>query len=318
MRKRLFIALLSLLSAFGVFAAYPDKPITVLVGFPPGSAPDIAARLITDKLSSRIGQAIVVENRSGAAGTIAASALARAPADGYTLMFGSSSTLAIAPALYKNLPFDPVKLTPVIQAVRGPFILTVRSELPVHDLKELVAYASERPGKLTYGSSGNGSVHHLCMEMLKSSAGLDIVHVPFKGGPPDWLAFDRGDVDMICDSMPNPAPALQSGRGRAVAITGDQRSAILPNVATFKEQGRPDVDIEFWYGFVAPPGMPADVVNTLNRAITAVLRDPEIISRNKVDGIEMAPGTPENFGRLIAAEVKKWPPIIEKAHVKIN
>ena len=316
--KRLLIALFTTLSALTAAAAYPEKPITVLVGFPPGSAPDVAARMVTQKLGSRLGQQVIVENRAGAAGTIAATALARAPADGYTLMFGSSSTLSVAPALYKNLQYDPVKLTPVVQMVRGNFILTVRAGLPVQNLKELIAYAKERPGKLSYGSSGNGSLHHLCMEMLKSSSDIDIIHVPFRGSPPNWLALNSGEVDMICDSMPNPIPTLQSARGRAVAVTGDQRISALPNVPTFKEQGHPSVDIEFWYGFVAPPGTPASVVNVLNREITAVLRDPDIISRHQTQSIEVVPGTPEDFGKLIAGEVKKWPPIIQKAGVKID
>jgi len=316
--KRLLIALLASLSALTAAAAFPEKPITVLVGFPPGSAPDVAARSVTQKLSTRLGQQVIVENRAGAAGTIAATALTRAPADGYTLMFGSSSTLSVAPALYKNLQYDPVKLTPVVQMVRGAFILTVRAGLPVQNLKELIAYAKERPGKLTYGSSGNGSLHHLCMEMLKSSSDIDVIHVPFKGSPPNWLALNSGEVDMICDSMPNPIPTLQANRGRAIAVTGEQRISALPNVPTFKEQGHAAVDLEFWYGFVAPPGTPANVVSTLNREITAVLHDPDIINRQKAQSIEVVPGTPEEFGKLIAGEVKKWPAIIQKAGVKID
>jgi tripartite-type tricarboxylate transporter receptor subunit TctC len=315
--KRLLFSMLTAV-AVAANAAYPEKPITVLVGFPPGSAPDVAARLVTHKLSTRLGQQVIVENRAGAAGTIAATALTRAPADGYTLMFGSSSTLSVAPALYKNLQYDPLKLTPVVQMLRGAFILTVRSDLPIQNLKELVSYAKDRPGALTYGSSGNGSLHHLCAEMLKSSAGIDIRHVPFKGSPPNWLALNRGEVDMICDSMPNPIPTMQSGRGRAIAITGDDRISMLPGVATFKEQGHQAVDIEFWYGFVAPPETPAAIVNTLNREITAVLRDPEIISRHQAQSLDIVPGKPEDFGKLIAGEVRKWPGIVQKAGVKID
>jgi tripartite-type tricarboxylate transporter receptor subunit TctC len=316
--KRLLIASLTALCALTAAAAFPDKPITVLVGFPPGSAPDVAARSITQKLGERLGQQVIVENRAGAAGTIAATALSRAPADGYTLMFGSSSTLSVAPSLYKNLQYDPVKLTPVVQAVRGAFILTVRSGLPVQNVKELIAYAKERPGKLSYGSSGNGSLHHLCMEMLKSSADIDIIHVPFKGSPPNWLALNSGEVDMICDSMPNPTPTLQAGRGRAIAVSGDERISVLPKVPTFKEQGLPAVDIVFWYGFVAPPATPANIVNTLNREITAVLREPEIVNAQKAQSIDVVPGTPEDFGKLIAGEVRKWPAVIQKAGVKID
>jgi tripartite-type tricarboxylate transporter receptor subunit TctC len=317
--KRLILALAATFAGCAAVAAYPEKPITVVVGFPPGSAPDVAARAVSQKLAARIGQPVVVENRSGAAGTIGAAAVARAPADGYTLLLGSASSLTVGPAVYKNLGYDTVKsFAPVVQMLRGAFILTVRADLPVQDLKGLVAYAKAHPGRLTYGSSGNGSLHHLCMEMFKSASGSFITHIPFRGSPPNWLALNAGEVDMICDSMPNPIPTLQSGKGRAVAVTGDAKGGSLPRALTFKEQGYPAVDIEFWYGFLAPAGTPPDVVGKLNAEITAVLRDPEIVGRYKAQGIEIVPGTPEEFGKLLAAEVKVWPPIVNKAGAKID
>jgi tripartite-type tricarboxylate transporter receptor subunit TctC len=317
--KRLLVLLSTALAACAALADYPEKPITVIVGFPAGSAPDVAARLVTQKLATRLGQAVVVDNRAGAAGTLGAAAAARAPADGYTLLFGSASSLTVGPALYKNLPYDTVKsFTPVVQMLRGAFILTVRADLPVNNLKDLVAYSKERPGQLTYGSSGNGSLHHLCVEMFKSAAGVDITHVPYRGSPPNWLALNRGEVDMICDSMPNPIPTLQAGKGRAVAVTGDRRADVVPNAGTFKEQGYPNVSIDFWYGFLAPAGTPPDVVNKLNAEIAHVLRDPEIVNRYKAQSIDIVPGKPEEFGRLIAAEAKMWGPVVEKAKVKID
>jgi tripartite-type tricarboxylate transporter receptor subunit TctC len=315
----LLVVLSAALTTLTAAAAYPDKPITVIVGFPAGSAPDVAARLVTQKLATRLGQAVVVDNRAGAAGTIGAAAAARAPADGYTLLFGSASSLTVGPALYKNLSYEPVKsFSPVIQMLRGAFMLTVRADLPVNDLKELVAYAKERPGRLSYGSSGNGSLHHLCVEIFKSAAGVDITHVPYRGSPPNWLALNRGEVDMICDSMPNPIPTLQSGKGRAIAVTGEQRAEVVPKAGTFKEQGYPGVNIDFWYGFLAPAGTPAPVVSKLNAEIAAVLRDPEIVNRYKAQSIEILTGKPEEFGRLIAAEARMWPPVVEKAGVKID
>lgn len=316
--KRTLIALMTGLSLVTAAAAYPDKPITVLVGFPAGSAPDVTARVVIQKLATRLGQPVVVENRAGAAGTIAASALARSPADGYTLMFGSSGTLSVAPALYRNVQFDPVKLTPVVQTHRGAFILTVRADLPVRNVKELIAYAKEKPGTLSYGSSGNGSLHHLCMEMLRGAAGINMMHVPYNGSPPNWLALNRGEVDMICDSMPNPTATLRAGRGRAVAVTSENRVSVLPNVPTFREQGLPEVDVEFWYGFVAPPGTPAEVVNKLNREIAAVMSDPELLARHQAEGIEVVPGKPEEFGKVIATGVAKWSQIVQRVGVKID
>lgn len=317
--KRFFVAITAAISCLAALAAYPEKPITVVVGFPPGSAPDVAARAVTQKLGARLGQSVVVENRSGAAGTIAAAAVARAPADGHTLFFGSASSLTVGPALYKNLSFDTVKsFAPVVQMLRGAFILTVRSELPVNDLKGLVAYAKVLPGRLTYGSSGNGSLHHLCMEMFKSAAGIYVTHIPFRGSPPNWLALNGGEVDMICDSMPNPIPTLQSGKGRAIAVTGERRVEALSKTPTFKEQGFPSVNIDFWYGFLAPAGTPADVVDKLNTEITAVLRDPEIVNRYKAQGIDLVPGRPDDFGRLLAAELTVWPAIVKRAGVTID
>lgn len=299
--------------------AYPDGRITVVVGFPAGSAPDVAARIVTPKLSARIGQTIVVDNRAGAAGTIGTAAVARAKPDGYTLLFGSASSLTLGPALYKNLSYDPVtSFTPIIQILRGPFILSVRSELPINNVQDLVAYGKARPGKLSYGSSGNGSLHHLCVEMLKSATGLDIQHIPFKGSPPNWLAMNSGDVDLICDSMPNPTPTLQAGKARAIAITGDDRVDILRQTATFKEQGFPQINIDFWYGFLAPAGTPAEIVNKLNAEIAEVLKDPEIINRYRAQGIEILHGKPQDFGRLIAREAAEWPAVITKAGVKVD
>ncbi|MBI2739964.1 MAG: tripartite tricarboxylate transporter substrate binding protein [Rhodospirillales bacterium] len=233
--KRLLLALCLACAAQGASARdFPDRTITVIVGFPPGSGPDVAVRTVTQRLSTRLGQPIIVDNRAGAAGTIGAAAAAHAPADGYTLLFGSASSRTVAPHLCKNLTYDTVTaFAPIVQMLRGAFILTVRADLPARDLKQLVAYAKERPGKLSYGSSGNGSLHHLCMELFNNVAGVNITHVPYKGSPPNWLALNNGEVDMICDSMPNPLPTLQSRKGRVLAITGDHRSDSLPDIPTF-------------------------------------------------------------------------------------
>lgn len=318
-KQRVLCLLLAACGSFSALAAYPEKAITIVVGFPPGSAPDIAARAVTQGLAAKLGQPVLVENKSGAAGTIAAGNVARAPADGHTLLLGSASSLTVGPALYKNLPYDTLKsFSPIVQMLRGAFVLTVRSGLPVNDLEELVAYAKANPGKLTYGSSGNGSLHHLCMEMFNEASGLKLNHIPYRGSPPNWLALNAGEVDMICDSMPNPIATLQSGKGRAIAIAGNERVSSLPDVKTFKEQGYPSVSIDFWYGFLAPAGTPRSVIDKLNAAIGEVVKDPEIVNRYKAQSIDIVPGTPEEFGRLLAQEVELWPPIVKKAGVTID
>jgi len=318
MRHCLYLFLISLFPLVAS-AAYPEKAITVVVGFPAGSAPDVAARLVVQKLSARLGQPVLVDNRVGAASTIGTASVARAEPDGYTLLFGSASGLTVGPALYANLRYDPVKsFTPVIQMLRGAFILSVRSDLPVNDIKELVQYARQHPGKLTYGSSGNGSLHHLCIEMLKSAAGIDAQHIPYRGSPPNWLALHNGEVDMICDSMPNPIPALQAGKARAIAVTGDTRVEYVSKAATFKEQGFPQINIDFWYGFLAPAGTPPAIVDKLNLEIGEVLNDPEIVNRYKAQDIEILHEKPQDFGRLIAREAAEWPAIVRKAGVRID
>ncbi|MDB5772468.1 MAG: hypothetical protein JWM42_2842 [Burkholderia sp.] len=317
-KRRVYLFFISLFP-LAALAAYPEKPITVVVGFPAGSAPDVAARLVVQKLSARVRQPVLVENRPGAASTIATAAVARAEPNGYTLLFGTASGLTVGPALYNNLRYDAVKsFAPVIQMLRGAFILSVRSDLPVNNLKELVQYAKQRPGMVTFGSSGNGSLHHLCVEMLKSAAGIDLQHIPFKGSPPNWLALQTGEIDMICDSMPNPIPAVQGGKARAIAVTGDKRVDFVSDAATFKEQGYPQINIEFWYGFLAPAGTPAAIIDKLNAEIAEVLKDPEIVDRYKAQSIEILRGKPQDFGRLIAREAVEWPPIVKKAGVRID
>jgi tripartite-type tricarboxylate transporter receptor subunit TctC len=234
-------------------------------------------------------------------------------------LLGSASSLTVAPALYKNVAFDPVKsFTPIIQMLRGAFILSVRSNLPVTDLKGLISYAKANPGKLNFGSSGNGSLHHLCIEMLESATGIKMTHVPYKGSPQNWMALNNGEVDLICDSMPNPIASLQSGRARAIAVTGDDRVSSMPQVPTFKEQGVPEVNIIFWYGFLAPAGTPAPIVDKLNAAFANVFRDPEVVQRYREQGIEMTTGKPEEFGTLVAREAKDWARIIKETGVQVD
>jgi tripartite-type tricarboxylate transporter receptor subunit TctC len=317
--KRCLSLVLLCLSPLVAWAAYPEKPITVVVGFAAGSAIDTAARLTAQKLAGRLGQQVVVDNRAGAGSTIGTAAVARAAPDGYTLLFGSAAGLSVGPALYKNLGYDGVRsFAPVIQMLGGAFVLSTRSGLPVSDLKGLIAYAKQHPGKLSYGSSGVGTLHHLCVEMLKSATGLDIVHIPYKGSSASWLALMSGETDMICDAVPAAMSSVQAGKAKAIAVTGDRRVAVLPQVGTFKEQGFAEIGIEFWFGFLAPAGTPPAIVSQLNSAIAEVLKDPEIISRYQKEGYEVMRGPPEDLGRLIAREADAYAKVIDKAGVKLD
>jgi tripartite-type tricarboxylate transporter receptor subunit TctC len=299
--------------------AFPERALTIVVGFPPGSGPDVAARMVATRLAAQLGQQVIVENRAGAGGTIGTAAVARAAPDGHTLVLGSASALTVSPGLYKNLPYDPVKsFTPIVQMLRGAFILSVRSDMPVKDLKGLVEYTRARAGKVNYGSSGNGTLHHLCVEMLKNATGASLTHIPYKGGPQNWVAFNGGEVDVICDSMPGPMATLKSGRARAIAVTGEQRLSILPEAGTFREQGVPEVDIVFWYGFLAPAGTPRPIVDRLNAEITTALKDPELLARYAAQNIDITPGTPAEFGELIARETAQYRQVITRAGITVD
>ncbi len=296
---------------------YPAKPVTLVNAFPPGGSTDIVARQLAAKLSQRFGQQFVVDNRAGAAGTIGAASVARAEPDGYTMLFGVAANLAVAPAVLKSLPYDPVKsFAPVVEIARGPYILMVNPSVPAKDVAELVAYARQNPGKLNYGSPGPGSVHHLVNEMLKQATGIDIVHVPYKGGAPMYTAIVAGEVQVLIDGMPGPLAHVRGGRVRALGVTGDRRLAVLPDVKSFAEQGVKGVEAQFWWGIVVPAGTPQPVIARLNAEITQALADPEIRATFEKQSIDPSPGTAEALGALIAAESVRWAQVVAKAGIK--
>ena len=287
--------------------------------FPPGGSTDIIARQLAAKLSQRFGQQVVVDNRAGASGTIGAASVARAEPDGYTMLFGVAANLAVAPAVLKTLPYDPVKsFAPVVEIARGPYVLTVNPSVPAKDVAEFVAYAKQNPGKLNYGSPGQGSVHHLVNEMLKQATGIDMVHVPYKGGAPMYTAVVAGEVQVLIDGMPGPLAHIRSGKIRALGVTGDKRLAALPAVPSFAEQGVRGVDAQFWWGIVVPAGTPQPVVARLNAEITRALADPEIKATFENQNIDPSPGTPEAFGAWIAAERARWIEVVARAGIKVD
>ena len=316
---RLFLFFILFLMETASAQTYPTKAITLVNGFPPGGPTDITLRQIAGKLSERLAQPVVIDNRAGASGTIAGAAVARAAPDGYTLLFGVAANLAVAPATMKNPPYDPATaFAPIIEVARGPYVWMVKPAVPAKNLKEFIAWAKANPGKVNYGSPGQGSVHHLAGELFKRAAGLDMVHVPYKGGTTAYTALLGGEIDAMFDSMPSPLPHIAAGKIRALGVTGSKRLQALPEVPTFAEQGVTGVDVHFWWGFVGPAGLPKDVVAKLNDEIGRALADPETRATFAKWNIEPSPGTPEAFGAYIAQESKRWRDAVAGAGLKLE
>ncbi len=311
----LFASLALAVTGHALAQAFPSKPVTMIVPFPPGGSVDAVARQVAQGMTQYLGQSVVVENKVGAGGTIGSGYVAKAAPDGYTILLGTTSALAVSPATYKSVPYDPLKsFVPVIEVTRGPFILTVKNSLPVNDVRELVELARKNPGKLNSGSAGNGSVHHLALEMFKQAAHIDIVHVPYKGGAPAWTAVIAGDIDMLFDSM--PGPYMFRGQAKPLAVAGPARLPGLPNVPTFAEMGFPGVETVFFWAIVAPAGTPPDVVARLNSALGQTLRDPAVRAEFGKQSMETSPGTSEEIARFMAVEIPRWRQVVQKAGLK--
>jgi tripartite-type tricarboxylate transporter receptor subunit TctC len=296
---------------------YPNHPIRLVAPFPAGGPVDVMARLIADKLSQSIGT-MIVDNRPGAGGTIGSRLAAAAEPDGYTLLLGSSTSLTAAPALYRNLAYDPVKsFTPVAMISSVPFALVVSPKLPVHNLAELVAYARQHPGKLNYGAP-TGALPHLTAEMFKSAAAIDIVHVPYKGAATAITDLLGGQTDLAFEPTSVLLAHIRDGTLRALAVTGATRSPELPDVPTVSESGYPGFASVSWSGIVAPAGTPPAIVARLNAAVNAAIAQPDTQSR--LAGLGAAPmtGTPADFAALIATETPKWAAVVKKADIKLE
>ncbi|HEX2543168.1 MAG TPA: tripartite tricarboxylate transporter substrate binding protein [Caldimonas sp.] len=318
MIARTFVTLLALAFAlaFGAGSAfaqgYPSRPIRVLHGFQAGGPPDVVLRQIAAKLERQLGQPVVVENRPGASGTVAATAVARGEPDGHLLLFGVAANLAVAPATMKTPPYDPVRaFTPIVEVARGPYLWLVRSDSPAKTMPEFIAWAKSQPRSPAYASPGQGSVHHLATEMLKQAAAVDLLHVPYTGGL--YTALLSGQVDAMFESMPGPIPHLASGKLRAIAVTGIGRLAALPDVPTLAEQGIAGIDVSSWWGFVGPAGLPDGVVATLNKAVREALAEPDLRAALEKMGIAASPGTAAAFGAQIAEESARWQAIVARS-----
>jgi len=324
--KKLLIALLAVamgaLSAGPALAddAYPNKPVRLIVPFPPGGPTDALARRLADNLSTSLGQTVVVENKAGAGGNIGSEFVANAAADGYTLLFGTSGPLAINVSLYKNQGYDPrSSFEPIIRIGHLPNVLAVNAKIPAHNLKELLAYAKTHPDTMTFASSGNGASSHLAGVLFNEMAGTRFLHIPYRGTGPALNDLLGGQVSMVFTDILTALPHIKSGRLNAVGLASAQRSAALPDLPTLDEQGLKGYDVSVFFGIVAPKGTPAPVVKKLNAAFIESLKAPQVEEALKTQGIVRAEdATPEGLARFIDAEVDKWAAVIKSAGISLD
>ncbi len=298
-------------------AQYPDKPVRFIVPFAPGGATDLLARTIGEKLAGATGQAFVVENKPGAATQIAAQYVAQAPADGYTLLMATSTTLAINKSLYSKLPYDPEKdFAPISLVVQHPFVLVVDPKLPAKTVQELIALAKSQPGKLSYASGGSGSFAHLSMALFQTMTGIDAIHVPYKGSAPALLDIMGGQVAMMFDNTAHNH--ISGGKLRALGVTTRERLSVLPNVPTLHEAGVAGYDLAAWQGVVTTAGTPRPVIDRLNAEIRKLLQLPDVRQRLTADGGQIITSTPEEFSAHISREVARFAKIVKASGAKVD
>lgn len=316
---RLALCALSLLTASVAQAAYPDRPVRVIVPFAAGGGADIVARLVFKGVGEQLGKAFIIDNRGGAGGIIGADAVAKADPDGYTLLLGQSGPNAINPSVYSKLPYDARKdFAPVTQLTRYPYVIAAKKQLPVDNLKELIALAKRQPGTLTVSTAGQGSSAHLAIELFMRQAGISINAVPYKGAGPALLDVVGGVVDLTFGDAASASKQAQAKNVKALAVTGAKRSPLIPDVPTVAEAGVPGYEASAWHAVLAPRGTPDAIVHTLQAAIAKVLADPALKARLAEDGIETVGSTPEEFNRALQAEIEKWHQVVVEANIKLE
>lgn len=304
---------LSVLVATPALAAWPERPITLIIPAAPGGTTDISARLIAEKMSAKLGQQVIVENRAGAAGIIGTQALARAKPDGYTLIMGNIGPNAINYGLYKTLPYKATDFAPITRVISVPNVLVVNAESAPGSVAQLLAYAHQPDSKVSFGSSGSGQSPHLSAELFKQRTGISGTHVPYKGAGPAVAALLGNQFTFMIDNLPSSMPYIQSGKFRALAVTSDKRMPQLPDVPTMAEAGVKDMVVTAWFGLMAPAGTPPTVIETLYTATRDVVRSPEIRERFTAMGGEAGGDTPAEFSAFIASEQARWKQIVDTA-----
>jgi tripartite-type tricarboxylate transporter receptor subunit TctC len=317
--RSLLLAAAGLLVAFTTTAAaqtdYPNRPVRLIIPFPPGGSNDVVGRVIAQHLGEGLGKQVIVDNRGGAGGVIGTEAAAHAAPDGYTILVISLAH-AVNPWLYK-LPYDPIKaFAPVGIMGKGPNILSVNPDLPVHSVKELIALAKQNPGDLQYASAGVGSFQHLGAELFKLDAGVDILHVPFKGGGPAMVDVMGGHTTVLFSSLVQTTPHVKSGKLRALGVGGTVRSPVFPDLPTIAEAGVPGYAAENWWGIVAPAGTPAPIVERLHKELTAAQDNPEVKKYFDTEGATLVKMNSGEFGKFMVSEMNKWERVVKEAHIK--
>ncbi|MCY0855539.1 Bug family tripartite tricarboxylate transporter substrate binding protein [Cupriavidus sp. D39] len=319
--KRLIVQVgIGALVAFGAHAqpVYPDHPIRMVVGFAAGGSTDLVARIVANKVGMLLGQSIVVENRAGAGGSIATDAVAKSKADGYTLLFGTSSH-AINASLYKTLPYDSGAVVPVSIVAAVPMVLSVNPSVKANTAKELVDDIRKHPGKYSYGSAGKGSALHMAVELLKYQEHLDIVHAPYRGASQAIQSVMSGDLQFITDAVSTSAPMIKAGRLKALAVTTGTRSSVLPKVPTMKEAGFPSYETSIWNMVMVPRGTPAPVIEKLSAALQQAVKDPEVRERMEKIGVEpVVDSSPDQAARFVQAETRRWAEVIKAGNIQAD
>lgn len=300
-------------------ADYPNRPVTIVVPYAPGGATDASARLVAQALQKQIGGSFIIENVGGAGTTIGSAKVARAAADGYTLLWGGLSSNVMAPNLYAKLPFDAATaFEPVSMIASQPYLLVVNAKSPLHTIQQLIAKAKAEPGTLNFGSPGQGSSPHLTTELILKETGITGQHVPYKGAAPALTALLGNDIDFLVDTPTAPVPMIKAGQLKALVVTSAKRIPELPNVPTMQEIGVRGFEADTWFALFAPRGTPADVVASLNKSVNAVLKDPEVRARMAQSFFNVTPSTPEQLAQTVKSETAKWIGIIKEKNIRID
>ncbi len=310
---------LTALAATAQSGPYPNRPIKLIVTVPPGGAADFIARLLASKLSTAMGQPVVVENKAGASGSLASDFVAKSAPDGYTLLQSSITTHGIGPHLMSKLPYDPVSsFAPVSMLASLPLIMTVNADVKAATLPDFLALAKAQPGKLAFASSGNGGAPHMAGELLKIAASVVMIHAPYRGSGPAVADLVGGQVQVMFDGAPSLVQHISSGKLRPLAAASPKRNPLLPNLPTFAELGLPAVNVALWYGLMAPAGTPPEIIARLNREVNQALKSPDVMERFAAQGTEPLGGSPEQAAAYVKQELDRWGPVVKRAGIKAD